>query len=122
MSAFASPAAPVTQSRFTFSASVPVIGSDGSQDGHVGEATDTKGTPVLAYRIGRAVQSVEMHAVSTALTSGKVIPLKDIVTGFHNAGTLGDLRKAIDNYLADLEKAAQPAARTRSRKASTPSA
>jgi hypothetical protein len=93
-----------TQTRYEVAQSYPT--TDG---GNVGSGKDRKGTPVLVHTIGRSQSALEMHAVATAIVTGKVIHLPDLVAGFFNAGTLPARVKAIDKFEKDREKAAAAA-------------
>lgn len=87
------------QSRFT-AASDAVETSQVLSDGTVitGRAyvgTDRNGNPFLVHTVNGAETAVALHAVATAVASGKVIPPAAVVGAYAETGALPKLAKAV---------------------------
>lgn len=68
---------------------------DTTDGGRVGVGVDKRGETALVYEIGHGQSGVPMHAVASAVASGKVIPLAAIVSAFRETGKLDSLAREI---------------------------
>lgn len=77
--------------RYTLANAVPT--DDG---GRVAVGVDKRGESALVHELGHSQAGCPMHAVATAITSGKVIPLDAIARAFVAQGKAPALKKAIE--------------------------
>lgn len=61
----------------------------------VGVGTDRKGEQALVYASGHAQSGIPMHAIATAIASGKVIPLDALASALRETGQLDKFVKAV---------------------------
>lgn len=79
------------QGRYTLSESRTV---ECGKHESVGVGADRKGEQALVYQSGQAQSGIPMHAVATAIASGKVIPLDALASALGETGKLDAFVKA----------------------------
>jgi hypothetical protein len=63
--------------------------------GRVGIGVDKDGENFLVHQVGRSQESIILHAVATAVASGKIIPLAALVSALVETGQIGNMEKAL---------------------------
>lgn len=81
------------QGRYTLSDSRTVECGDMER---VGVGADRQGAHSLVYQSGQAQSGIPLHAVATAVASGKVIPLDALAGALKETGQLGKLAQEIE--------------------------
>lgn len=66
-----------------------------AEGGTVAIGVDRKESAHLVHTVGRATEAIALHAVATAVATGKVIPFSDLVAAVKEAGNLDKLAQAV---------------------------
>lgn len=69
-------------------------------EGKVAVGTDRNGRSFLVHSVGRATESIALHAVATAIGSGKTIGYADLVSAVAECGGLDKLAAAVEKARA----------------------
>jgi carbon monoxide dehydrogenase subunit G len=69
-------------------------------EGNVAVGTDRNGRSFLVHAVGRATESIALHAVATAIGSGKTIAYADLVAAVKECGKLDQLAKEVEKATA----------------------
>lgn len=93
---------------FTPDAAVPAPGngrytlgqSQDTSEGSVAVGTDRNGRSFLVHAVGRATESIALHAVATAIGTGKTIGYADLVAAVKECGGLDKLASEVEKARA----------------------
>lgn len=95
-----SPVAPERRAgRFALDSARTMECADMERVGYGVERNARPGVPprrALVFESGQTQAAIPVHAVSTAVASGKVIPLDALAAALHVFGNVADMRKALD--------------------------
>lgn len=84
-------AAATANKRFTLAAK-----SDATSEGTVALGVDRNEHSFLVHSVGRQTEAIALHAVSTAIGNGRVLPVEDIVAVIAECGNLPALAIAVE--------------------------
>lgn len=80
--------------RYTLGPDAPTV------EGTVSVGTDRSGRSFLVHSVGRATESIALHAVATAVGNGKTIAYADLVAAVKECGKLDQLAKEVEKASA----------------------
>lgn len=109
MSGFTTQGRAAVKSRYTLApdARVQIARADGQVEIIASAVLPASGEDYLVHQFGAAQTALPMYAIATALTSGKVVPVADLVSAFASENKLASLKAAIEKHEKDQAKQAQ---------------